>query len=198
MRCFASVISRLLFVSVVLFGLVFVGQSTSAVASSSESQRVPPGRHYPEIACHVSAGPVLVLSDSLYGDTTRTQMLTRTNSGWVGADASVMAVTVIHDGAIVNDSDEDISLITLDPEAESPIFVLGPGENVVVNAAVSQQYSKQCICKCGQGWVSVGNNPPCGQFNGQGPCIDPTCSRSVSGFSDCRLGWGPKSSFAVD
>ena len=154
-------------------------------------------RNLPEIAHYITDSMVVVVDDSWAHGEARTQGLTKTHEGWVSPGTYVPAVGVVYDGAIVNSGTEPIVLFVYgsDPNPEqggnfNGTLTLWPGENIVVGNVASAPYKKVCVCKCGEGWVSVGNNPPCTQFNGQGPCIDPTTSQLQDGFTNCKVGWG--------
>ena len=161
-------------------------------------------RNLPRVAHYVTDSAVVLIDDNVWGEAS-TQSLSETTDGWVSPGTRLTPASVVYSGALVNTGTESITIVVFGPDPSpegagdfNGVVILQPGENIVVTE-FANQYKKTCICQCGSGWVSVGNNPPCSQFNGQGPCIDPTCHRVVnSGFSNCKIGWGPQESAGAE
>lgn len=154
-----------------------------AVASLS----APPTNEWPDAAHAATSGPVLVVSGRV---STLPSPLSMTESGPSTREQIQPGRAVLY-GALLSNGPS--ILVSTDGQT----LWLSDGDIAVVDpvSGGGTQYKRTCICRCGTGWVSMGQASPCSQFNGGTsgpPCIDPTNQAIVpSGLSDCQPGVGP-------
>jgi hypothetical protein len=147
---------------------------------------VPYGRRLPAAVHHVAAGGVLVVACE-HVTTTSASLV---NTTWLNQESEVISLDNLIDGSLVNAGPGNLLCLRLD---DGVLVWIAPGESLLAGPSVVG-YQQGCLCTCGNGTVFIepaNCGGTCSNCNGKGPCLDPTNSQKVPGFSACTTGWGP-------
>ena len=188
--------------------VVLLATACVVVAARVEPQQPPlPADSFPEWTHHyIWRGHVMVVdpgdqltammnSVAVIEGKLNTRVITRTFSRG----------DVLVNGAIENTGEKRAVLLTSDGER----LELEAGMRVVVTdealygfdpGSMSTPQPNICVCRCGGGWTPMamptepGSKPaaePCLQYDGLGPCIDPSDSSQLETLTASRPGFGP-------